>query len=110
MKTRKAVVLSCLLIALFLGVASGAAMVMQTVQTYSGACATLSGFPGFLQRAGFVPAGDCPGKPKVPDDCRKHRCIVDGKAGHCVAEFLPPTNPESNNNFICACKPNRPSR
>jgi hypothetical protein len=110
MKRHKTIVTRCLLSALFLGVSSGAVLVIQTVQTYSGACEKLNGFPGVLQKAGFLPEGSCNPKPKVQDDCKKHNCQVDGKAGHCVAEKLPPSDSGSDKDFICVCKANRPSR
>jgi hypothetical protein len=103
MKTHKTAVMCCLLSALFLGVSSGAVLVIQTVQTYSGACEKLSGFPGVLQKAGFVPEGTCDTKVRFRGDCRNHTCTVDGKAGHCVAE-------KANTGYVCVCKPNRPSR
>lgn len=110
MKTHKAAVVRCLLSALFLGVCSGAVLVVQTVETYSGACDKLNGFPGVMQKAGFLPEGNCESRPHVRDDCRRHTCQVNGRAGHCVAETLPKTNPDSDKDFICVCKPNRPSR
>jgi hypothetical protein len=109
MKTHRALFTWCLMSALFLGVSSAAVLVIQTVQTYSGACEKLNGFPGVLQKAGFLPEGSCNPKPKVHADCLKHKCTVDGKEGHCVPERLPPSNVGSDKDFICVCKTSRPS-
>lgn len=109
MKRHKTIILRCLLAALFLGVSSGAALVIQTVQTYSDACAKLSGFPGMLQKVGFVPEGSCDTRVRFRGDCRHHTCTVNGKAGHCVPEKQP--DPKSDKgDYICVCRPNRPSR
>jgi hypothetical protein len=108
MKTHRTLFTWCLVSALFLGVSSGAVLVIQTVQTYSGACDKLNGFPGVLQKAGFLPEGSCNPNPHSWDECFKHRCEVDGKKGHCVAEKLP--HPVADRDFLCVCKPNHPSR
>src|ERR1039457_4252507 len=89
MRTHKTVVACCLLGVLFLGVSSGAVLVIQTVQKYGGACDTLNGFPGVLQQAGFLPKGDCEVKIVDREDCLKHMCKVNGRPGHCVAERRP---------------------
>jgi hypothetical protein len=44
---------------LVLIVAGGAMLTVSTAVTYGGSCATLTGFPGLLQRAGFVVTGPC---------------------------------------------------
>jgi len=110
MKMHKTVVVRCLLSALFLGVSSGAVLVIQTVQTYSGACGKLNGFPGLMQKAGFVPEGSCNPRPHAWEDCHKHRCVVDGQKGHCVSERLPQPDPQTHIDFLCVCKPNPVSR
>jgi hypothetical protein len=109
MKTNRTLLTWCLLSALFLGVSSGAILVVQTVQTYSGACEKLTGFPGVLQKAGFLPEGSCNSHPHSWKDCHHHNCVVDGKAGHCVSQQLPEKDPVSDQDFICVCKPNKPS-
>lgn len=40
-------------------VAAGAMAIAFTAVSYAGTCSQLTGFPGFLQWAGFVPAGPC---------------------------------------------------
>ena len=40
-------------------VAAGAKAIAFTAVSYAGTCSQLTGFPGLLQRAGFVPAGPC---------------------------------------------------
>lgn len=113
MKKHKTVIMCCLLSALFLGVSSGAVLVVQTVQTYSLACAKLNGFPGVLQKAGFVPEGNCDTRVRFRGDCRHHTCSVNGKAGHCVPEKIPGSKaerPDGKGDYICVCRPNRPSR
>jgi len=109
MKMHRTVVMRCLLTALFLGVSSGAALVIQTVQTYSAACEKLNGFPGVLQKVGFVPQGNCDTRVRFKDDCRNHNCSVNGKSGHCVPEKKPDAS-EPGKDYICVCRPNHPSR
>jgi len=75
-----------LLGALILSVSTGAALLAHTHAVYSGACEKLTGFPSFLQAAGFIPTGNC----KMLDhECPKgQECQVDGKWGHCVARQI----------------------
>jgi hypothetical protein len=103
MRTHRAVVLSCLFGALFVGASSGAVLVVRTVGEYSGACEKLDGFPGVLQAAGFLPHGDCRADPNGKRACPEHSCRADGKKGHCEAR-------EVDKRFFCTCIPNRISR
>src|ERR1700722_32151 len=109
MKKKRTVVMRCLLTALFLAVASGAALVIQTVQTYSEACEKLNGFPGVLQKVSFVPRGSCETRVHSPGDCRNHTCSVNGKAGHCTPDKEPDAS-QPGKDYLCVCVPNRPSR
>jgi hypothetical protein len=109
MRTQKAVVTFCLLSALFLGVSSGAVLVIKTVQKYSGACDTLNGFPGVLQQAGFMPKGDCQVSPRHPRECLEHTCRTKaGKLGRC--ESVRVGHDHDRDDFICVCKPNHVSK
>src|SRR5580700_8321194 len=103
MRINKRIVLYCLLGALFLGVASGAALVSHTVTMYSGACEKLNGFPGLLQSAGFVPRGECHMVEGKCSDPVHNGCTVDGKKGHCVRQV-------TNAGAICVCVKDRISR
>jgi hypothetical protein len=47
-----------LIASLVLTVAAATATAL-TAASYAGVCSQLTGFPGLLQRAGFVPAGPC---------------------------------------------------
>jgi hypothetical protein len=61
-------------------ISGGTVAVARTVQTYDGVCSDLTGFPGLLQRAGFIERGTCifkEGKCGGP-------CLVDHKRGHCI--------------------------
>ena len=66
---------------LTLGIATGAAAVLDTMETYSNACSKLSGFPGMLQATGFIPLGHCALLQSV---CVKHECKAsNGHKGVC---------------------------
>lgn len=116
----------CFLVCLvFLGVASGAAYVLKTVQSVSGACETLAGFPGILQMAGFVPSGNCRfGNPWDDDDRfadpekdrgKNHQCppsacsTSDGKKGKCEPD---PSNHlcKRHHQPVCVCEVKNESR
>jgi hypothetical protein len=105
MKRNRTLLVGCMICLLFLGIA-GRAYVLQTVQTYSGACEKLHGVPGLLQSAGFVPEGDCKVDPKSDKDhrCMEHACEVWGKKGHCEEQQL------DTKTVVCVCVPDRPSR
>ena len=102
----------CILLCLvFLGVASGAVFVLQTVQAYTGVCEELDGLPGVLQQVGFMPRGTCrfdddrdKGERANGDDrhkqkkCRPGECTVDGRKGKCIEV----TSPAGET--MCTCK------
>lgn len=119
MKIRRAV-LVCMIGLFSWGLAGGVAVVLRTIGIYSGACEKLSGFPGVLQAAGFVPGGTCrfefddKNSEQVNDknkDKDKHRkkhcppneCRVDGRKGECVEET-------HGRETVCFCKPVKVSR
>jgi hypothetical protein len=61
-------------------ISGGSVAVARTVQTYDGACSDLTGFPGLLQKAGFITRGTCifkSGRCGGP-------CFVDHRLGHCI--------------------------
>jgi|SRR5579859_510786 len=108
-------VLVCIVCLFSWGTASGVAVVLRTIGIYSGACEKLSGFPGVLQAAGFVPSGTCKFEPNNDNgndkdkdkDKEKHcpprECAVDGKKGKCVEET-------SVSGPVCVCRPIKISR
>ena len=83
----------------------GATSVRAMVNTYSGVCGSLDGVPGLLQKAGFVPRGNCKAiVPIGPDHkCRASACEVAGKAGHCLQVG-------DGKKYYCACRVDRTSR
>lgn len=101
MNSPKTLWIGCLICLLFLAIA-GHAYVVQTVHVYSGSCEKLHGMPGVLQRAGFVPSGNC--KMNRDHNCMSTACEVNGKLGHCT------TQPVNRYSFICVCVPDKPSR
>ncbi len=108
MRMHKAMVKWGLLAALFLGASSGSVHVFRTVSTYSGACASLGGFPGALQQAGFLPKGDCHNSKIDKDHCQHHACTVNGKPGFCAAAPRPGGDKDKDkDDYICVCKVNK---
>jgi hypothetical protein len=113
-KFSKPLIVCSLVCLIFLGVASGAAFVLNTVQTYSGACEKLDGFPGMLQQVGFVPSGTCKvdeggdNGQRVDDGkhkkCKQGDCTVDGKKGTCVEVS------SDRGDTMCTCKVKNESR
>ena len=94
--------LSVALCLLAVGLTTGAMSLHAMVNTYSGVCGPLTGIPGLLQRAGFVPAGKC--KPSVRGVCSESLCkTTAGKAGHCKAE-------KDGHVIVCVCLPGVVSR
>jgi hypothetical protein len=53
-----------------------------TAVTHAHTCAKLTGFPGFLQRVGFVSAGPCAGR-SGGTVCGGSCATADAKAGTC---------------------------
>jgi hypothetical protein len=114
MRVYKSTIICCFLCLFSWGVASGVKYVARTIGIYSGACETLTGIPGVLQAAGFVPKGDCQFRDgdgdkdkndKDKDECPPHACTVDGKKGKC--KFIPGDN---NHKAMCFCKVKNVSR
>lgn len=102
--------LICLAIA---GITSATVVVRKTVTEYCDACSDLKGFPGVLQRVGFIPHGGChpiewphkgegKGQPPPPKNfkCSKEPCDIRGRRGRCV----PRVNRE-HTQLSCACEP-----
>jgi hypothetical protein len=102
-------VLVCIVCLFSWGAASGVAVVLRTIGIYSGACEKLSGFPGVLQAAGFVPSGTCRFEPDNDNaqDKKKHcpprECTFEGEKGKCVEE-------PSDSGPVCVCRPTKISR
>ena len=104
MRTHKTTLWFCLLIAIFLGLSSGALLVARTIGAYSGACEKLDGFPGLLQVAGFVPLGNCKfTKTGVCPGPKAEACDVGGKLGHCQETSV-------DGKHVCVCVKDRISR
>ena len=72
MKIRRTI-LVCMIGLFSWGLAGGVAAVLRTIGIYSGACEKLSGFPGVLQAAGFVPSGTCKFEPDNDQDKDKDK-------------------------------------
>lgn len=81
-------------------------LLVHTISAYAGTCETLSGLPGILQAAGFVPRGGCP-KPSSGVPCGGP-CLVggSGRAGTCTPKPPPHTGHSPKN---CVCIPNKVS-
>ncbi len=86
---------------LTLGIATGAAAVLDTMQTYSNACSKLDGFPGMLQATGFIPLGHCA---LVQNRCPNGEVCKasNGRGGHCEAVKVKET-------YACLCIPRKTS-
>jgi hypothetical protein len=81
MKKNKRILVVSALCFLAVGVTGARAAFLNTVQAYQGACSELTGIPGLLQSAGFIPVGNC----KVRgDECATKFCEVGGRRGHCA--------------------------
>ena len=103
MRVRRTV-LVCLVCLFSLGAAGGVAAVLRTIGIYSGACEKLSGFPGLLQAAAFVPAGNCQFvSSNNKKTCPSNSCTVDGKKGKCTQET-------SGSQQVCVCRVQTTSR
>jgi len=78
---------------LWLAVAAGAMATALTAVSYARTCSPLTGFPGFLRRAGLVPDGPCATK-KGGAPCQSGAtCTTSSrKPGKCrnIAAFGPP--------------------
>ncbi len=96
--TRLKTALVCSTLCLFtVGLSTGGAAILSTVQEYSGACSSLGGFPGLLQKAGFVAAGPCKLDP-ILKLCAHHECVTaKKKLGECVKVV-------TRNEIACFCE------
>ena len=100
MTRKKQTVVFLLLTALFLGVASGAVFVVETVHEYNGACSKLEGFPGMLQQAGLLQSGTCKGKPGGAVCDAGSTCTSGANTGKCKNVGKP------GGAITCACVAN----
>jgi hypothetical protein len=112
MKPRRKLIVSSLMCLLLMALASGTVLVRSTAAAYCGVCESLDGFPGVLQKAGFVPKGNCHlnGDRDKDDKCVPKACVTDpddgdkpNRKGHCVRR-------EIREKHFCVCVPNRISR
>ena len=103
MKMHKAVVLSCLWGALFVGVSSSAAFVAHTIAKYDGVCEKLDGFPGLLQATGIVHFGRCAFVNGVCPGPTQEFCDAGGKVGHCIVDAI-------DGRKVCVCVRDKISR
>jgi hypothetical protein len=95
---RRRILVSAFWLGIF-GLAGTSALVVKTVQAYTGVCYKLDGFPGLLQKAGFVPGGRCQDRHPCRGTCE----IGDsGQRGVCT-----PVGSKQQN---CVCKHVRESR
>jgi hypothetical protein len=72
-----------LLSSIFLIMAGGATLTVYTAKAYAGTCSQLNGFPGLLQRMGFVTSGTCVTKVGGTVCSGGSACTVGGNAGTC---------------------------
>jgi hypothetical protein len=116
MKPRRKLIVSSLMCLLLLAIASGTVLVRSTAAAYCGVCDSLDGFPGVLQKAGFVPRGHCrdrdrnDGDHDRDDKCVPKACVTDpddgdkpNRKGHCARR-------EIREKHFCVCVPNRISK
>ena len=68
----------------FLIVAGGATLTVYTSHAYAGTCSQLSGFPGLLQKMGFVTTGTCVTKVGGTVCSGGGACPVSGNPGTCT--------------------------
>jgi hypothetical protein len=94
-----------LLSSIFLIVAGGATLTVYTAHAYAGTCSPLSGFPGLLQRMGFVTTGTgCVTKPGGTVCGGGSGCTVGGNPGTCK------NTAAVNQTPVCTCLPNTVSK
>jgi hypothetical protein len=102
MRSRRKLIVSSVMFLLLMAVASGTVLVRRAAAAYAGVCDPLDGFPGALQRAGFVPKGTCRVN-RVDDTCPPTACDIGGKEGHCRRQTI-------DKRVHCVCTPDRISR
>ena len=89
-----------LLSSILLIVGGGATLTVYTAKAYAGTCSQLSGFPGLLQRMGFVTTGTCVGKPGGAVCAGGSACTVNNSAGTCKNTGV------LGGAAVCTCVPN----
>ncbi len=107
MRVKKKIVLSGFVCLLLVGLASATVFVRQTSAAYCGVCDSLDGVPGVLQRAGFIPRGDCRADTKKHEPCVHHECMTQHKKGHCkLQKRIDPDEHKGDHDhddFVCWC-------
>ena len=93
-----------LLSSIFLIVAGGATLTVYTAQAYAGTCSQLSGFPGLLQRMGFVTIGTCVAKVGGTVCSGGGACTISGNPGTCK------NTAAINQTPVCTCVPKTVSK
>jgi hypothetical protein len=81
-----------------------ATLTLVTAHAYAGTCSQLSGFPGLLQRMGFVTTGTCATPPGGTVCSGGSACTVSGSGGTCKNTAAPGKAP------VCTCVPNTISK
>jgi hypothetical protein len=81
-----------------------ATLTLITAHAYAGTCSQLSGFPGLVQRMGFVTAGSCVSKVGGTVCAGGSACSVSGSAGTCKNTAAVGKTP------VCTCVPNTVSQ
>ena len=90
------------------GISTGWAIVNHTIETYAGTCGQLDGFPGLLQKAAFLPNGNCLLAPNDSKTCADPgaECLTNvpesGEPQPGVCRQLTNGN---GRNVNCQCKP-----
>jgi hypothetical protein len=85
-------------------IAVGATLTLITAHAYAGTCSQLSGFPGLLQRMGFVTTGTCVTKVGGTACSGGSGCDASGSPGTCKNTAAVGKAP------VCACVPNTVSQ
>ena len=94
-RLRRTVILGLTSLAFLIAV--GTVLTLITAHAYAGTCSQLSGFPGLLQRMGFVTAGTCVTKVGGTVCAGGTACTVGGNAGTCK------NTAAANQTPVCTC-------
>ena len=93
-----------LMSSIFLIVAGGATLTVYTAHAYAGTCSQLGGFPGLLQKMGFVTTGTCVTKVGGTVCGGGGACTISGNPGTCK-------NTAAINQIpVCTCVPKTVSK